>query len=383
MGTRPDEHNFLNWVPVRTSLLGILIVMIFAVLYFAAPLLKPIAFALLLYMVFAPVERALERFLPVPAPLRAALILLSFMALLAASFYFLSKPAQDWVENAPQHLQKIERKLAIIKKPVEKAKQAAHNIESSTSGGGTTGHAVSVQSTPPGQNGFIMSVVSGTSGAAAKIGSALVLLYFLLIGERAALRKMVELTPRLHEKRRVVELVDSIEDEISSYLATITLINFCLGCVDALALWLLGMPNPLLWGGMVFVFNYMPYVGALADIVILTIVALLSFSSFLHIALVPAVVLLIGILEGQFITPMVVGHRLALSPVAIFIALMTFSWLWGIPGLIVAVPILASVKIICDRIDPLEPIGIMLGEYEEKAPAAEETPKEASPVAKA
>jgi predicted PurR-regulated permease PerM len=381
--TKPDEHTFLNWVPVRTSLLGILIIMIFGVLYIAAPLLKPIAFALLLYMVFAPVERGLDRFIPIfPAPLRAALILLSFMALLAASFYFLSQPAQAWVKNAPQHLQKIERKLAIIKKPIKKVKHAAHNVENSTSGGSTTGQAVSVQSKPPGQNGFIMSVVSGTSGAAAKIGSALVLLYFLLIGERAALRKMVEITPRLREKRRVVELVDSIEDEISSYLATITLINFCLGCADALALWLLGVPDPLLWGGMIFVFNYMPYIGALADVVILAIVALLSFNNLLHIVLVPVVVLCISILEGQFITPMVVGHRLALSPVAIFITLMLFSWLWGIPGLIVAVPILASVKIICDRMDPLEPVGIMLSEYEEKAPAAAENPQEASPAAK-
>jgi predicted PurR-regulated permease PerM len=359
--------------------------MIFGVLYFAAPLLKPIAFAMLLYMVFAPVERGLDRFLPIlPAPLRAALILLGFMALLAAAFYFLSQPAQDWIENAPQHLQKIERKLALIKQPIEKVKQAAHNIESSTSGGsggGITGQAVSVQSTPPGQNDFIMNIVSGTSGAAAKIGSTLVLLYFLLIGERAALRKMVEITPRLHEKRRVVELVDSIEDEISSYLATITLINFGLGCAYALAMWLLGMPNPLLWGGMVFVFNYMPYIGALADLVILTIVALLSFNNPLHIVLVPIVALCLSTLEGQFITPMVVGHRLALSPVAIFITLMTFSWLWGIPGLIIAVPLLASVKIICDRIDPLEPIGIMLGEYAEKVPASKENPKEASPAA--
>ncbi len=153
-----------------------------------------------------------------------------------------------------------------------------------------------------------------------------------------------------------------IQKDISLYLLTVTMINAGLGVAVGTAMYGLGMPNPILWGVMAGCFNFIPYLGAIASAIVLTLVASVTFDQLGHILLVPVVFIVLNELEGMIVTPAVVGKRLSLNPVAIFIWLLLWGWLWGIPGTLLAVPLLAVIKIICDNITALAPIGEFLGD---------------------
>ncbi len=151
------------------------------------------------------------------------------------------------------------------------------------------------------------------------------------------------------------------ETQISAYLFTTTLINLGVGLVTALAMLAVGMPNPWLWGAVAAVLNYVPYVGALVNIVILAVAALLSFESVGRALVVPAVFLGINLVEGNLVTPAIQGRRMSLNPVALFVGFTLWWYIWGIPGAIMAVPMMATMKIVCDHIEGLESVGEFLG----------------------
>jgi predicted PurR-regulated permease PerM len=159
-----------------------------------------------------------------------------------------------------------------------------------------------------------------------------------------------------------VQIAREIEDNISKYLVTVTLINACLGLAGGFVLWLIGMPSPFLFGAMAGLFNFVPYLGAAVSIGIFTLVSTATFDNLGYALLAPGAYLVLEVLEGNFITPWIMGRRLTLNPVMIFIALTFWGWIWGIPGALLAVPFLAMFKIFCDHIEPLAPIGEFLGE---------------------
>jgi len=199
-------------------------------------------------------------------------------------------------------------------------------------------------------------------GAGAAIVVTIILLYFLLASGNLFLQKLVRVLPRFKEKRTAVTIVHQIEKDVSLYLLTVTMTNACLGVAVGAAMYGLGMPNPALWGVMVGCFNFIPYLGDIASTTVLTLVASLTFDQLGRILLVPAVFFALTSLEGMIVTPLVVGNRLSLNPVAIFIWLLLWGWLWGIPGTLLAVPLLAITKIICDNIAPLTSIGEFIGD---------------------
>ena len=170
-----------------------------------------------------------------------------------------------------------------------------------------------------------------------------ILLYFLLAYDGVFLDKIIRATPRLGDKKRAVSIMRDIEAHISRYLLTITAINIGLGIAVGTTVHFLGLRNPIMWGVMVAAFNFVPYLGALTGIICMTLGAVLSFDS-------------LAIMEGNFITPFVLGRSLTLNPVVILVALAFWGWMWGISGMILAVPILATFKIFCDHIEPMAPI---------------------------
>jgi predicted PurR-regulated permease PerM len=209
---------------------------------------------------------------------------------------------------------------------------------------------------------LIGTILNQTLEAGAAIGVTIILLYFLLASGNLFLQKLVRVLPRFQDKRIAVTIVRQIEKDISLYLLTVTMINAGLGVAVGTAMYGLGMPNPVLWGVMAGCFNFIPYLGAIASAIVLTLVASVTFDQLGHILLVPFVFVALNELEGMIITPAVVGKRLSLNPVAIFIWLLLWGWLWGIPGTLIAVPLLAVIKIICDNIAPLAPMGEFLGD---------------------
>ena len=337
------------------AITGIFVMLLFYTLYFAAPVLIPITLALLLNMLLAPGVVLLTR-LRIPQALAAALVVLSAVMMIIGALYVLSGPAQEWLQKAPASFYKVEQKLRELKKPIEDIKKATEQIEEATQ----------LNKLPQAQEVTIQRasltdlLLSGTPQIVATTGIVTILVYFLLASGDTFLRKLVTVIPTLRDKKRAVEIVRNIQEDISFYLLTITLTNLGLGLLVSAALGFIGVPNPMLWGAMVAILNFAPYIGAITNLIILTIVGILTFDSLTQALLIPGVFAIITVLISHAILPAVLGRRLLLSPVAIFIAIMLWGWLWGVLGALLAVPLLASFKIICERVEPLRPIAEFL-----------------------
>ncbi|HEU5218148.1 MAG TPA: AI-2E family transporter, partial [Gemmatimonadales bacterium] len=192
------------------------------------------------------------------------------------------------------------------------------------------------------------------------------LLYFLLAAGDLFLTKLIKVLPHLNDKLKAVRIAREMESAVSAYLLTNLATNVGEGIVLAGALWLLDLPNPLLWGVLAALLEFIPYLGAAVIVVVLGIAGLGTFPVVTHALAVPGVFLLINFVQANIATPLLLSHRLSLNPVAQFVGLSLFFWIWGIPGAFLAVPILATFKIFCDHIDSLRAIGEFLGERQDK-----------------
>ncbi len=345
------------WPAVAPSLAlnVIAVLLVFCVLYFAASLLVPIAAAVLLSMMLAPPVQFLEK-LHVPRPLASALVVLAAIALLGAGLYALAGPAKSWIERAPQSVHRIQQKLQGFSKPFDDIKKATDQLQEQTRSAEVAGPQ-EVRVVRP---AFTDMVLLGSPQIIGAGLSVTVLLFFLLASGDVFLRKLVTVIPTFQDKKRAVEITRQIETDISFYLLSFTSVNIGLGVAMAIVTAVLGMPNPLLWGGVVAILNFVPYVGALTSMAILGMVGVQSFESLPMVLAAPAILLVLVGLTAEVITPMVLGRGLLLNPVAIFIAIMLWGWLWGIVGVLLAVPLLASFKIICERVEPLHGVAEFL-----------------------
>ena len=339
------------------ALTGLFVLAAFYTLFLARSFILPIVLALLLSFLLSPVVRGLKNRLRIPEALGAALVVFGFLGALGWGIYELSGPAYEWAQKAPQEMRRLERKLAEFKKPVQTVSKATQQVEKITQVGGTpTTRKVEVQTETFGERMFSQATELVAGGVV-----MFILLFFLLASGDLFLRKLIRVLPRLSDKRRAVEIARQIESDVSTYLLTITIINVGLGLATWGLLTLVGAPNPLLWGVLATVTNYIPYLGALIMYAVLTMVGFLSFDTLGQSLLVPGVFAGLNLLESYLVTPMVLGRRLTLNPVVIFLGLTFWGWLWGITGALLAVPIMVVVKIICDHSEPLAPIGEFLG----------------------
>ncbi len=347
-------------VDIRSlSLTSIFVLLFFYTLYFARGIFLPIALALLLSFLLAPVVRALRR-LHIPGSVSAAIVILGVLGAAVLGFYRLSGPAAEWIQRAPEGLEHVERRIRQLQRPVEEVRQAAEEVERQVEriagGESTRTQEVSVR------DQTITSVILNRTGSfLASAAIMTVLLYFLLASGDLFLRKLVRVLPRLEDKKRAIEIARGTEEHISKYLSTVTLINVALGVMVGVAMHLVGMPNPVLWGVTAGLLNFVPYLGAMVTVVFLALVSILTFDSLGRAAVAPLVYFGINALEGYVVTPMLLGRRLTLNPVVIFVGLIVWSWMWGVAGALLAVPLLATFKIFCDHIEPLAPVGEFLG----------------------
>lgn len=339
------------------ALTGLFILSLFYTLYLGRAFFLPIILAILLSLLLTPVVRLLKK-LRIPEALGAALVVFGLLGVLGWGVYELATPAYEWVQQAPRSLRKVESKLREFKKPMQQMSKASEQVEKMTAvGGGQDTAKVAVTTETLGERVFSRATDFIANGAI-----MFILLYFLLAAGDMFLRKLIKVMPSLSDKKRAVEIARQVETEISTYLSTITLINLVLG----LAVWgimsLIGLPNPLLWGVLAMVTNYIPYLGALVMIGILAMVGFITFDSLGQSLMAPGAYVGLNLLESYFLTPMILGRRLTLNPVVIFLGLTFWGWLWGITGALLAVPIMVVLKIFCDHSETLAPIGEFLGD---------------------
>ena len=339
------------------ALTGLLILAAFYTLYFGRAFFLPIVLAMLLNFLLSPVVRFLNK-LRIPNAMGAALVVFGLVGGVSWGVYELSGPAYEWAEKAPATMRRLESKLREFKKPVQTMSKATQQVEQITDvGGARQPQRVEVQTESLGERMFSQATEIIAGGLV-----MIILLFFLLASGDLFLRKLIRVLPSLSDKKRAVEIARQIETDISAYLVTITIINVGLGLAVWGILTFLGVPNPLLWGVLATVTNYIPYLGAIVMIGVLAMVGFLTFDNNTQAMMVPLSFVGLNILESYLVTPLVLGHRLTLNPVVIFLGLTFWGWLWGITGALLAVPIMVVLKIFFDHSEPLRPIGEFLGD---------------------
>lgn len=340
---------------------GLFVLGLIAFFYFAKPFLMPVILALLLSFLLRPVVNALCH-VGVNRPIGAAVVLILFIGLISTGLYRLNEPAREWLAKAPESVQALETKGREMLNRLERFVKRTRGIDD----GARDGMEEETRKADAKRLAWVEKLVSVgailgyTAGFLAGSLETLVLLYFLLASGDLLLQKLVHVLPRMHEKKEAVEIAREVEHSISAFLLTITIINTCIALVVATTMLFLGMPNPVLWGVIAGLLNFIPYFGPLSVVLVLVLAGFLSFESTLQ-ALLPSMIYLgIHAVEANLITPTVLGRRLTLSPVIIFVSLMFWTWLWGMPGALLAVPVLMTFKIFCDHFKPLAPIGEFL-----------------------
>ena len=347
----PERRRRRSGPLVALVLLGVLYT-----LYFARALVVPIVLAVLLDFLLKPLVRALRR-VGLPEAAGAAIVVLGSLGLVAAATYQLAEPAREWLATAPTKLRQATDRLRTVSRPLEGLNRTAHQVQQvAREANDTTTREVAVKGPP------LSAKLLG--GAQAFITSALevvILLYFLLASGDLFLQKLIKLLPQLSDKKTAVAIARETETAVSTYLVTLTLINLGVALAVAGVLALIGLPSPLLWGALAGLAEFVPYVGATVMVALLSLAGLATFDHLGHALLVPGAYLAVNFLQANVLSPLLHGRRLALNPVAIFLAVLLCWWLWGVLGAFLAVPLLATVKIFCDHLERLAPVGEFLG----------------------
>lgn len=348
------------------ALVTLAVLAVFYTLKVAAALILPFLVAIVLNLVLRPARNFLHNRLRIPAPLVALLLIGVLFGLLGAIGAAISVPASGWIARAPEGIKMIEERLHALQGPLHYLQSGIGQLEGMISGGGSGagaggGGGGSTGGLMSSLSGFGLSVLQGTGAAMGTVLTLIVLLLFLLTSGDTLLRRLVEVMPSFADKRRLVEITNQIERNVAGYLATITMMNVLVGIGVGLVAWLCGLPDGLLWGTLAFVLNYVPIIGAVVGIFCLYIVGLFTYGSLVTALLPAGLYLLIHVIEGEAVTPMLLANRFTLNPVLVIASLFFWDYMWGVVGALLAVPVLAIAKIVCDRVGPLMPLGHVMG----------------------
>jgi predicted PurR-regulated permease PerM len=340
----------------RTIFLGGLFLLAsLAALYVASPILLPVVLAIVLKLLLQPLVRLTDR-IGLPRALGALFAILLLVAALAGVVSGVAGPAASWAGKLPDAIPQIQQQLAFLARPIGTLEWMMGQLQ------GVVGGGVSVPQASSEHPSFnIMGVLfSGTATVAAGLFTTLVVLFYLLVSGETFLRRLVEILPSFAEKRQAVEITLDIERNISIYLVTVTLINFVVGVLTFAVMWVCGVANPLLWGVIAFVVNFVPILGPMVAIVIFLMASVLSLGVAWWALLPVGLYFLIHVVEGELVTPMLMARRFTINPVAVILALIFWYWMWGVPGAVLAVPMLAITKLVCDELRPLRAFGHFL-----------------------
>jgi predicted PurR-regulated permease PerM len=328
-------------------------------LYVGKEVALPIALAIVLKLLLQPVLNFLCTKLRLPTALGALILLCGLFAAVGAVALTVSGPASGWIEKVPQVLPTLKQKLVVLRQPIEYVQNAFKEIEdvAAPAPQGEKAPTVAVKE----QSELASKLASGTLAVMGRLLSTMVVLFFLLAAGDRLLRGFIEVLPTFSDKRQAADIAGEIQRQIGGYLITISLMNLTVGVVAGFAMWVCGLGDPILWGSLAFLLNYVPILGPLTGIGVLLVAGIVTLDWPFQALLPAACYTMIHIAEGEIITPMLLAKRFTLNPVLVIISLFFWHALWGIPGALLAVPLLAMFKILCDRVEPLKPVGHIIG----------------------
>jgi predicted PurR-regulated permease PerM len=314
-------------------------------LYFAQAVFIPIALAILFALVLSSPVEVLHRY-GLPRSLSAVLILVIFLGVIGVAVDQLWTPAQQWLAGAPRTVRIISQKLGPVARVLHRIDAVTDRAGHMTDGG-VVPVAQSPKETPSPTSAE--GLLAETRAALVATMTVVILTLFFLAGGPPMLVRMTSAVAGDVHSTHVLKVIEAVRGEVGRYYATITIINLGLGVATGLSMSALGMPNPILWGVLAGVFNFIPYVGSATTLLVLTVVAFVTFDSVGHVVAVAATYLGLATVEGQIVQPLLVGHRLDLSPVIVFLALWVGGWFWGIAGIVMAVPGLVALKVVAQH----------------------------------
>jgi predicted PurR-regulated permease PerM len=334
---------------------GIFALSVFAALYLASPIILPVVLAFVLKLLLQPAVHLLQR-VHLPRAIGALLTVLLAIGTLVGVVAGLSVPAANWATKLPEGIPRLEAHLVVLKNPILALQKVIQQAEEVADNPAQKGSTIAVRP----DLGLSGALFTGTRAVLGGLFTTVLVLYFLLVAGDIFLRRIVEILPTFSNKRQAVDISQQVQEDISAYLMTITAMNAAVGVATAVAMYLCGLGDPLLWGATAFLLNYIPILGPLLGAVIFLLAGMLSFDSLWWALLPPVLYFGIHLLEGETLTPMLLARRFTLNPVLVILSLVFWFWMWGVPGAILAVPLLAILKIICDRLRPLKALGHFL-----------------------
>jgi predicted PurR-regulated permease PerM len=343
---------------VSAAAIVIIVVMSITALKLGRAVVLPVVIAVLLTLLLSAPVRWLRR-RKIPERLGAALVVFGAIGVAVGIGSMLVSPALDWIASAPATIAKVEVRIRSFAKPIAALQQSADRMAIAAAPATPAGKVpAQVQIATP---GIFERVSVQTLESAPAAFSVVFLTYFLLASGPLFRRKIAQILPGRRDVAHFEKIVSEIEIATSKFLATATMINTGVGVATGLALWAVGLPNALLWGGVAGVLNFVPYLGPITTVVTITLAAFASFDDPARALVAPACFGVIHLVENNLVTPMLLGRRLPVNTVAIFLGLLFFGWIWGIPGAVLAVPLTTVVKVACDHIPPLHHFGELLG----------------------
>jgi predicted PurR-regulated permease PerM len=326
-------------------------------LYLARSFFVPVMLSILFAVLLRPVVRWFES-VRVPTPIGALIVLFLVLGVLGAGGAALAAPAREWVAQAPQHVKEAEARLGQLRKPVQQITQAAERMEGAVGGGGgkqsAQGSAGSSSQAPK----AVATAFGTTAAFVGALVEVLLLTFLLLASGDLFLQKLLHVFPG--ERSAALKVTRDVEDAVSRYMVANAVINLGQGLVVALAMVLIGLPSPPLWGVLTFFCEFVPYLGAAFMLFLLSVAGLATFQEIGHAALAPLAYLLITTLQNNLVSPLAYGRHLRLNPVAVLVGVMFWWFLWGIPGAFLAVPLVATAKILGDHVRGLSAMGEFL-----------------------
>jgi len=322
----------------------VLIALVF-LLQIARPLLLPVVIAVAFTFVLSAAVRRLRR-IGIPEAIGAGLVVAAMLCTLVLAGSALANPAADWWDRVPSTVRQLidsadRARVALFEMTAGSARKAR---QASAQRPDAIAERIASESVS-----FTRVVVGQMFSFALEAAATVILLYFLLASEHWLLSRTVEAVPRRRTRALVLGGVRQAQHEIGLYLGTMSLINLVLGSITALAMTMIGMPNPLLWGAMAAVLNFVPYLGPALMTGCLLLAGSMTFGAELGMFAPPAAFLGLHAIESNLVSPWVVGRRLRLAPLSVFLSVMFWGWLWGIAGAFVAVPILLGLRTIFKR----------------------------------
>ncbi|KTC84278.1 MULTISPECIES: AI-2E family transporter [Legionella] len=334
----------MNIANTRWEIKILAIIAIFTAIKFSQSILFPLLLSFFLYLLFNPIVEWLEK-AKFPKVISSVLIVLAFLGVISLGTTFLVQPAANWIQDAPKKFSIIEQKFQFVKQSLGKINEVAETAQDIAEITKKDEVKVATSDTNIG-----ISLFNLTSNIIILIFTVLIFLFFFLLYFESFILNLERVVYKGKKTIKNNDFLYCLKNEVSKYMLIFSMICAGLGAVVAFTFWLIGFPNPLLWGVMAMLLTYIPYIGHLIGIIIISFISLITYDSYYNILPPPIIYFLLGVLEGQIITPIFLGNRLNLNPLIILLSIFVWGELWGVDGVIMSVPFLVTFKIILEHL---------------------------------